>query len=720
MSKNRRFRGAFVAAVAVASLPWAVSTQAPNRGAARILIPVIDADDIGGVVTSERGPEAGVWVVAETTDLPTGFARIVVTDDQGRYVVPDLPKAIYRIWVRGYGLVDSKPIPGEGGQRLNLSATVAHDPKEAAAIYPAAYWLSMMRVPTTGPIGQAELTRTIKTCMACHQIGDKATRELPVFLRDAKSHLDAWDQRVKFGPSGPGMSSQFARMGRQRSMVADWTDRIARGEVPEQVPSRPTGVERNLVVTMWDWGGPATFAHDEAAGDKRDPRVNANGPIWGPSQFHDTLMWVDPLKHAAGEVKIPTTAPLSPGAPSPHFNNEVIWRAAAEPRSGAVDEKGRVWVAARHRPPDAQPPFCKEGSPNRFAQYYPLNAGGKQVSVYDPKTARFTQIDTCFTADHNDIAENGRIYFGQSNAVGWIDTKAVDKVPAGVVTGTDAENLQGWCPGVLDTNGDGTITPGWTEPEAPVDPTKDHRLQFGCYQPGIAPDGSVWCGPGGETDNRIVRIEFGANAPQSCKAEVYQVPVHRDARGARGLDVDSNGVVWVNMTATDQFARFDRRKCKVLNGPKATGQHCPEGWSFYQIPGPPFSGPAEPGGGAVEPLTGRGTGRTTDMMYLTTVDRHDVLGLNHGKDVPLTELGNSDALLAYLPESDQMVTLRVPYPLGFFARSVHARIDDPSAGWKGRALWSSFASYAAWHVEGGMGTKSKVVKFQLRPTPLDK
>src|SRR4029453_9336332 len=193
MSKNRRFRGVFVAAVAVASLPWSVSTQAQKRGAAPVPISVIDADDIGGVVTSERGPEAGVWGVAETTNLPTGFARIVVTDDQGRYVIPDLPKAIYRIWVRGYGLVDSKPVPGEGGQRLNLSATVAHEPKEAAAIYPAAYWLSMMRVPTTGPIGQAELTRTIKTCMACHQIGDKATRELPVFLRDAKSHLDAWD-----------------------------------------------------------------------------------------------------------------------------------------------------------------------------------------------------------------------------------------------------------------------------------------------------------------------------------------------------------------------------------------------------------------------------------------------------------------------------------------------------------------------------------------------
>src|SRR5262245_45035268 len=67
----------------------------------------IDDDDIGGVVTGPNGPEAGVWVIAETRDLPTRYAKMVVTDDQGRYVVPDLPKAKYKVWVRGYGLVDS-------------------------------------------------------------------------------------------------------------------------------------------------------------------------------------------------------------------------------------------------------------------------------------------------------------------------------------------------------------------------------------------------------------------------------------------------------------------------------------------------------------------------------------------------------------------------------------------------------------------------------------
>src|SRR5215831_10580584 len=82
----------------------------------------IDGDDIGGVVTGPGGPEAGVWVIAETTELPTKFARIVVTDDQGRYVVPDLPKAKYTVWVRGYGLVDSAKVDAEPGKQLNLRA----------------------------------------------------------------------------------------------------------------------------------------------------------------------------------------------------------------------------------------------------------------------------------------------------------------------------------------------------------------------------------------------------------------------------------------------------------------------------------------------------------------------------------------------------------------------------------------------------------------------
>ena len=107
----------------------------------------IDNDDIGGVVTSANGPEAGVWVVAETTDLPTRFAKMVVTDDQGRYVLPDLPKANYNVWVRGYGLVDSRKVRSAPGKILNLKAVVAPSAAAAAEYYPAIYWFSMLKIP---------------------------------------------------------------------------------------------------------------------------------------------------------------------------------------------------------------------------------------------------------------------------------------------------------------------------------------------------------------------------------------------------------------------------------------------------------------------------------------------------------------------------------------------------------------------------------------------
>ena len=107
----------------------------------------IDDDDIGGVVTGPRGPEAGVWVIAETTSLPTRLIKSVVTDDQGRYLVPDLPKATYDVWVRGYGLVDSPKVKAAPGKALNLTAVPAPNAKAAADYYPAQYWLSLLQLP---------------------------------------------------------------------------------------------------------------------------------------------------------------------------------------------------------------------------------------------------------------------------------------------------------------------------------------------------------------------------------------------------------------------------------------------------------------------------------------------------------------------------------------------------------------------------------------------
>src|SRR5581483_9922539 len=112
-------------------------------------------NDISGVVTGVKGPEAGVWVIAETTDLPTKFAKIVVTDDRGRFLLPDLPKANYKVWVRGYGLIDSQPVQSEPGKRLNFKVDVASYARAAASHYPAVYWYSMLKVPDESEFAEA-------------------------------------------------------------------------------------------------------------------------------------------------------------------------------------------------------------------------------------------------------------------------------------------------------------------------------------------------------------------------------------------------------------------------------------------------------------------------------------------------------------------------------------------------------------------------------------
>ena len=674
-----------------------IRVSAQQRGGATV---AIDGDDIGGVVASAKGPEAGVWVIAETTDLPTKFAKMVVTDNQGRYVLPDLPQASYQVFVRGYGLVDSPRVPARPGQHLDLKAVVAPDGRAAAQVYPANYWLSLLKIPK-GDLSDKDVVIETKRCFSCHQVGDLATRELSKNLGSYKSSLEKWDHHVTMGPSGPGMASNFKAMGAQRKAYADWTDRIAEGAYPKQAPPRPAGVERNLVISMWDWAMPTSRRSDVAAADERTPTMNANGRIYGAIQSSDILAVLDPRTNATSMIKIPSNAPpIDTDSPaSPYWGTEKVWQRSADPRSVAMDSHGRVWVTARTRAPQQQPAFCKDGSMNKFAKYFPLSGpSARQIEMYDPKTEQFTMIDSCFAADHNHFDEKDSLIFGQNNAIGWFDTAMFDKTH-------DAAASQGWCPAVLDTNGDGKIT-DWTEPDQPVDPKKDHRIKFGCYSDAINPiDGSLWCSGIGERDTTLVRLERGLNPPQTCKAEVYVPPPDKmPLPGSGGVAIGTDGLVWQNWRGAHEMLSFDRRKCKVLNGPSATGQQCPEGWTVYKKPGPAFEG-------APDDLS-------TDMLYMTEIDRDNTLGL--GKDVVLGGDVNADSWFVVMPQTGQTLTLRVPYPMGFHARAASGRIDDPNAGWKGRGFWSSYSMYTPWHQEGGKGARPKIVKFQSRPDPLAK
>jgi hypothetical protein len=690
---NPRVGSFVVAAALVVSFTWVNAQQRPGAGVA------IDSDDIGGVVTSAKGPEAGVWVIAETTDLPAKFIRIVVTDDQGRYVMPDLPQANYQVFVRGYGLVDSPRVPGKPGQSLDLKAVIAPNGRAAAQVYPANYWLGLLEIPK-GEHPAEHFALETKACFSCHQVGTQITRELTKGVGEYASTLEAWDRHVLMGPNGANMGRVFKELGSQRKAFADWTDRIAAGAYPE-APPRPTGVERNLVISMWDWALPTSRRADATGTDERNPTLNPNGLIYGAIQSSDILAVLDPRTNTTTEIKIPSKGPVLDAnvPPSPVWGTEKIWQRQADPRSVVMDGKGRVWVTARIRDPKQQPAYCTDPA-NKYAKYFPLaGPSARQIQLYDPKTKQFTPYDSCFAADHNIFDDKDALIFGQDNAVGWVDTVAFDKTH-------DVGSSQAWCPGVIDTNGDGRISTGWTEPKEPVDPKRDHRIEFGCYA--IAQnesDGSIWCSGIDHEDKTLVRFERGANPPVSCKTEVYIPPKSMASLTySGGVAVDSHGVVWHNWRGVHKIFSFDRRKCKVLNGPTATGEHCPEGWTEYTKPGPTF----------------KGTDLSTDMLYLDHIDHHNALGL--GEDVLLAGDVNADSFWVIRPQNGQMqtLTLRVPYPLGFHNRHVAGRIDDPKAGWKGRGLWSSYSMYTPWHQEGGKGSRPKVVKFQVRPNPLAK
>src|SRR5438067_5650371 len=541
----------------------------------------IGNDDIGGVVTSPKGPEAGVWVIAETADLRTKFVKIVVTDDDGRYVLPQLPKANYKVWVRGYGLVDSQPVQAIPGKIVNLTAVVAPNPKAAAEYYPAVYWFSLLRVPDkrefpgTGPKGngisenmknQGQWLHLLKTdsCWSCHQMGDKATREIPKSLGHFDSSTAAWARRMLSGQAGNNMISGLGQLGPERAlhMFADWTDRIAAGELPP-TPPRPQGVERNVVITEWDWADPKAYLHDEVATDKRNPTLNANGLIYGAAELSvDYLPVLNPVSASTGQVKLPVHDPKTPSsaddkvtATSPYWGDEAIWHSQANVHNPMFDEKGRVWFTSRIRPSD-NPAFCKEGSSHPSAVLFPLKTSGRQLAVYDPKTKQVTLINTCFGSHHLVFAEdaNNTLWTssgGGGGAVGWLNTKMFDETH-------DEEKSQGWTALILDTNGNGKREE-YVEPDQPVDPTKDKRVNAAFYGVTVSPvDGSIW-GTVLGFPGRIVRLNPGSNPPATTLAEVYEVPVPQGF-SPRGLDIDSNGAVWT-VLARGHFASFDRRKC---------------------------------------------------------------------------------------------------------------------------------------------------------------
>ena len=678
----------------------------------------MDRDDISGVVTSENGVEAGVWVIAETYDLDTRYSKIVTTDDQGRYLIPDLPDADYVLWVRGYGLADSAKVAAEPGDRMDLTAVVAPDAATAAEVYPAAYWFSMLEVPNEEEVahldhGLNEYLAWIKNlgCSSCHQLGDEYTRTLPESLSEFEDSHTAWIRRTQSGQAAFIMIRQATAQLRNvpYKYLSEWTDRIAAGAIPHVQPERPTGIERNVVVTVRDWSKQTGYMHDLSGTDRRDPTVNAYGALYGaPEHSTDEFPVLDPVANEANFFFAPVRDEDTPGAldyfpmmaPSPHWGPDPIWDSKANAHNPMLDQDGRVWYTVTVRDPANNPDFCLAESGHPSAQAFPITKNiARHLAYYEPDTGEYTFVDTCFATHHLQFEEdeNNTLWLsGSGDVLGWVDTNML------LETGDEAAS-QGWTPFILDYNGNGRRD-AYTEPGEPANPDMDMRIPgrgaiagYGFYAVMPSPiDDSVW-GSNPGVPGSLYRVTPGDNPSETALIERFNVPL--PGFGVRGADIDRNGVVWVSL-GSGHMGEFDRSKCTgPMNGPEATGDHCPEGWTFHDLPGPGFVNYPD---------------YSVEASYYTWVDQHNTSGL--GANTPIATGNQFDGIHALV--DGEFVTMRVPYPLGFFTKGFEGRIDDSRAGWKGRGLWVPSGDRTPWHKEDGSGSKPLVVHFQVRPDPL--
>lgn len=646
----------------------------------------------GRVLSRDGTPEAGVWVIAETKDLSTPYRKIVVTDEQGRYLLPELPRAEYELWVRGYGLRDSARLTGQPGDRVEVSTQAAADAQQAAAIYPASYWLSLLEPPEAS----AAWANQFKLgCQLCHQMGSAMTRQR------SREAFDTGLEKATY------MHVTAEALGRQQllDVLEDWSQRIAGGATPP-MPPRPQGIERNLVITQWAWGDRFTYAHDAISTDKRNPSRYPDMPIYGVDLGNDRLLSLDPQRHTAEERKVPTRGGFDtpwcdqtfrPGAAEADSNGEAAiglgslgcpvrpgitpfegrYDNPANPHNPMLDDAGRVWMTTQIRREWTRdlPEFCRS-EPVIAENYH-----HRQLGWFNTASEEFHLVDTCYGTHHLQFDDDGVLWLsGDSYVIGWFDPKRYN--PEQPATLAEA---QGWSEVVIDTDGDGAA-------DTPI---------VG-FNYGIIPnpvDGTVWTAqpagsPGGDPGDRGRLIRYD---PKTDRHETFVPP--QPGAGPRGVDVDSNGLIWAALGGSGHLASFDRSKCSRTWG---SGGQCPEGWSLHRSPGPLM----RTGDKAPDAMS-------ADFHYYLFVDQFNTLGL--GKDVVILNGTGSDALLAFDPRTGEFTVIRVPYPLNTFTRGLDGRIDDPDAGWKGRGLWFTNGADPIIHSEI---PRSYAGRVQLRPHPL--
>lgn len=688
--------------------------------------PAIDSNDIGGTVTSGGGmAEAGVWVIAETKEVATNrgkpsiFRKIVVTDKDGQFVVPDLPSATYNVWVRGYGLVDSSPVKVSPGHEINLKVQKASSPQEAARIYPADYWLSLLELPGkdqfpgTGPkpkgngwgrelVTQNHFVSQLKLgCELCHQLGDAATR-----LPSAAAFKFGWLKARR-------MHTQAVNMGYDNlaKVMGDWGRRIADGEVPAQ-PPRPQGVERDVVLTQWEWGSKYSYVHGTTSTYNQNPRLYPYGKVYGTDLGQDRLLWLNPVTNRAGWIHLP---PLRDGYDKPwcDYPKPIDFGSLGCPAKGGIssapgayhnpgnphttrmDGTGKVWVTTNVTSPKKKPPFCHQRDPSGGYGFT-----SRSLAYYNTRNKKWVMIDTCFGTHHLTFDSHGNIWTsGFTYTFGFLNPHLIDpNNPEGT-----EDRAQKWYPDIVDSNGDGvpdTLALGFNYGIAfdPVDGSvwagtlgqfgqTQYGNKWGGANKGSKPGKAQWRLSIGGFPGRLDRLD-----PKTRKVEIYSPPL--PGFGPRGVAVDSKGNIWTCLSGSSHVAEFDRNKCHQTWG---LGNQCPEGWTLWKIPGPNF----------------RNTDIRTDFEYYVFVDRYNTLGL--GKDEVVCDGTGSDSLIAFNPKTKKFIRIVSPYPLGFYNRELNGRIDDPNSGWKGRGWWTNYGEDPISHIED---QKAYVMHVQLRPSPL--
>ena len=286
------------------------------------------------------------------------------------------------------------------------------------------------------------------------------------------------------------------------------------------------------------------------------------------------------------------------------------------------------------------------------------------------------------------------LYFNEllGPIVGWLNTREYDR------TG-DEQASQGWCPQVIDTNGDGKITKPWNPPDGPIDARRDTEVRYNLYSVIPSPvDGSAW-GASEHFPGYIVRVDRGDNPPETCITEVYKVP--EPGIDPRGIDIDSNGIVWTALAASSHLASFDRTKCSVLNGPRRSTARTARQDGSCMFPTAPVS----------RARTFRPTSTTTTGSISTTSRASARTRRSRPARTP-TRCSCS------IPKPANGPSCACRTRSGSIIAVSTAASMIRAAGWKGRGLWANYGTHLIWHTEGGKGTAGKTVHFQIRPDPL--